>query len=150
MNIIASRRIDASAGAPRIARHAPPLDDQIAAAEMAAVERDRHVQRRARQVADRLVDRWPLTLGLTLVAGVLLGRLLSPRRSQDNPDNPARRSPRATGDVPAPEAPIWRVLPLLWTLAPYRLRAKLPSGTVALLTNVVATLFGGARPRPRT
>ena len=147
MNINTSRRIDASAGAPRIARHAPPLDDQIAAAEMAVAERDQRVQLRARQVADRLVDHWPVTLGLTLVASFLLGRLLSPRGHRDNRDTPA---PSPTRAAPAPQAPIWRVLPLLWTLAPAHLRARLPSGTVALIANVASTLFGGAKPRPRT
>lgn len=135
--------VDASAGAPHILRHHPPLDLQIAAAENAVIQRDQRVQLRARQVADRLVAHWPVTIGLTLAAAFLLGRMLAPR------PHPVTAGPSPTRAALAPEAPIWRVLPLLWALAPDHLRAKLPSGTVALLTNAVTTLFGGVKPRPR-
>jgi len=145
MKTASPRRIEPSTGVPHthILRHQPPLDLQIAAAEHAVIDRDQRVQLRARQVADRLVANWPLTLGLTLAAAFLLGRMLAPRPHADS------AAPSPTRAALAPEAPLWRILPLLWTLAPDRLRAKLPSGKVALLTNVATTLFGGVKPRPR-
>lgn len=141
MNTASHRQ--APAGAPPILRHPPPLDLQIAAAEHAVIARDQRVQLGARRIADRLIDHWPLTIGLTLAAAFLLGRALAPGARH------GAAAPSPTRAALAPEAPIWRILPLLWTLAPEHLRAKVPSGTVALLTNAATTLFGGVKPRPR-
>lgn len=131
MDIIQSR-ID-----PRVVA-AGNLDAQIAAAEHAVIARDLRIQRQARTIARRLTDHWPATLGVTLVVAFLLGRALSPRHG------PAK--PSAVRAAVGPEAPIWRLLPLLWPLLPKDLRARAPSGTVALLSNIFATLTGGLKP----
>lgn len=116
------------------------LDARIAAAERAVVARDQRVQRGARDVADRLRANWPVAVGVTLAVAFLLGRMVAHRNGRDVAGASGLRT--ALG----PDAPIWRMLPLLWPLMPRDLREKVPSGTVALLSNIAATLTGGLRP----
>ena len=112
------------------------LDRQIAAAELAVVARDYHVQRRAHHITQRLSDHWPVALGVTLVVAFLLGRRLSPRRRADHAG--------AKATAPPAEGSLWQVVPLLWALMPEGLRQRLPTGTVALLGNI-----GGLLARKR-
>lgn len=116
------------------------LDTRIALAENAVIERDRRVQHGAHEVAERLRANWPVALGVTLAVAFLLGRMVAHRHhGAARPTSPLRS---AIG----PDGPIWRTLPLLWPLMPKDLRDKVPSGTVALLSNIAATLTGGLRP----
>lgn len=135
-------RIEPAAGATAVAAHPVQagLDARIALAEKAVIERDRRVQRGAHEVARRLRANWPITLGLAFAAAFLLGRMVAPRRGNGaRPASPLRASPGS-------DSPLWRTLPLLWPLLPKNLREKVPSGTVALLSTIAATLTGGLRP----
>jgi len=116
----------------------PDLDIAIDAAERAVVARDLRIQRRAREIGTRLTEHWPVALGVTLGVAFLLGRALSPAGHG--------RTATAVRKAVGPGAPLWRMLPLLWPLLPRDLRARVPSGTVALLSNIVSTLTGGLRP----
>lgn len=118
------------------------LDRQIAAAELAVVARDYHVQRRAHHITQRLSDHWPVALGVTLVVAFLLGRQLSPRRRADHAD--ADHATAKAAPPPPAEGSLWQVLPMLWALMPEGLRQRLPTGTVALLGNI-----GGLLARKR-
>lgn len=117
---------------------APDLDAAIDAAERAVVARDLRIRHRAGAIAARMADHWPLALGVTVGAAFLLGRALSPVGHG--------RAATAVRKTVGPDAPLWRLLPLLWPLLPRGLRARVPSGTVALLSNIAATLTGGLKP----
>lgn len=120
------------------ARPARDLDAEIAVAEQAVIARDLRIQRHAADLSTRLRGHWPLVLGVTLGVAFLLGRALSPAGHG--------RAALALRKAVGPDAPVWRLLPLLWPLLPRELRARVPSGTVALLSNIAATLTGGLRP----
>lgn len=120
------------------ARQSRDLDAEIAVAEQAVIARDLRIRRHAADLAARLHGHWPLVLGVTLGAAFLLGRALSPVGHG--------RAAVAVRKAVGPDAPVWRLLPLLWPLLPRELRARVPSGTVALLSNIAATLTGGLRP----
>lgn len=118
--------------------HGRDLDAEIAAAERVVIARDLRIRRHADELAARLRDHWPLALGATLGVAFLLGRALSPAGHG--------RTAVAVRKAVGPDAPLWRLLPLLWPLLPRDLRARVPSGTVALISNIAATLTGGLKP----
>lgn len=128
------RRNEVRAATP----HGGDLDAEIAAAERVVIARDLRIQRHAGELAARLRDHWPVALGVTLGVAFLLGRALSPVGHG--------RAARAVRKTVGADAPLWRLLPLLWPLLPRDLRARVPSGTVALISNIAATLTGGLRP----